>query len=50
MSYPPLARMEDILENLQKNTNTIKNIETTMKQCEQSFSKIIVSRNITYYE
>lgn len=50
MSYPPLARMEDILENLQKNTNTIKNIKTTMKQCEQSFSKIIVSRNITYYE
>lgn len=50
MSYPPLARMEDILENLQKNTNTIKDIETIMKLCEQSFSKIIVSRNITYYE
>ena len=50
MSYPPLARMEDILEKLQKNTTTIKVIETIMKLCEQSFYKIIVSRNITYYE
>lgn len=50
MSYPPLARMEDILENLQKNTKTIKDIKTIMKLCEQSFSKIIISRNITYYE
>ncbi len=49
MSYPPIDKMEHILNMLKDNNQNIEDVNFLINLSKDQFSKIIVLRNILYY-